>query len=122
MSQEEAAEQIQNIISAYENGAINRELDGMRQLITMSLTTIERLAGTDNTYYQQVKIVENKSQNAHRMTIGIFANEILAVLKVLKTDIEAGFIDNIVEGIHSEVFADFLETAGYLLCENQTGY
>ena len=73
------------------------------------VTTIKSIAPKDSTYIKEVYPTDGKYIAQPQYLIGI--------LTALKSDIENGYLWNLNELIHADVFADFLEMARYLLGE-----
>lgn len=53
----------------------------------------------------------------HTTQAGTTASNVLGVLRALRCDVDAGFLDGLTERIHGELFADFLEMSQHLLDE-----
>ncbi len=74
---------------------------------------IERISGADSAYARQSLNFLDKNWHLAQK-----AEPITGVLRALRADIDAGYIQSIEELIHGDVFSDFLEMAAYLLQEN----
>lgn len=80
-------------------------------LVTKSIAAIHRIAGTNSSYAKEVDRLLKALNHLHMHTTSI-----MGVAKALRDDLKAGYIRSLVELVHSDVFADFLEMAQHL-CE-----
>ena len=84
-------------------------------LITRARAAVERTSGRDSVYSKQlveVLAIERRYTNDYERL-----KMIMGIVQSLRTDLQAGYLASASELIHGEVFADFLEMAGYLLEE-----
>ncbi len=79
---------------------------------TAAASAISRIAGPNSDYDIQAKDVMKQYPPSH---IGSDTELLGGILKALRHDIAAGYLDTLKELIHAGVFADFLEMAKYLL-------
>lgn len=85
------------------------------KFITLAISTIERISGNNSIYVCQAEAVLKKYGKDNPYNIPALSG----ILDVLQNDLSKGYLTNIVELIHAELFSDFLEMAEYLL---QEGY
>lgn len=81
-------------------------------LVTKSIAAIHRVSGTNSTYAREVERLLKTLNHLHMHTTSV-----LGVVKALRDDLKGGYIRSLVELVHSDVFADFLEMAQHL-CES----
>ena len=80
-------------------------------LLTRAIAAIHRIAGTNSTYAREVERLLKTLNHLHMHTTSV-----MGVVKALRDDLKGGYIHSLVELVHSDVFADFLEMAQHL-CE-----
>jgi len=85
--------------------------DDRQALITRAIAAIHRTTGTNSPYAQEVNRLLQSLPRLHEHTTSI-----LGVVKALLEDLNAGHLRSLVELVHGDVFADFLEMAQHL-CE-----
>jgi hypothetical protein len=82
------------------------------KLMTSALAAIDRIAGLNSVYSQQahsiLKFVD------YHVGIGIPLQNIMSIARALRSDLSNGFLTNVKEIIHGELFSDFLDMADYL--------
>jgi len=78
-------------------------------LVTRGVAAIERIAGKDSAYAQEIVRILAKWPHLH-----IHTPYILGVVKALRDDVRAGYLTSIVSLAHGEIFADFFEMADHL--------
>jgi hypothetical protein len=88
------------------------DADGTR-FVTRALAVVRRVAGTGSAYDHQAEAIATRGGY-----VGYVARHIVGVVDSLRVDVAAGFLGQIAQLIHGEVFADFLEMAQHLLDEN----
>ena len=78
---------------------------------------VERVSGGDSPYMRQV-------QHCDKFSLSINKKVVLlrGIVRQLRIDVEAGFLNTFEELIHSAVFSDFLEAADSLNRKNQLGH
>jgi hypothetical protein len=81
-----------------------------QELITRILASIERTVGKQSIYFGQAQniLLIKSYDNFHLMKLIGIANSVIF-------DLKAGYTTTFEELIHSDIFSDFLEMAGYLL-------
>src|ERR1039458_6158196 len=89
--------------------------DEINEAVTLLFAAIERLSPPASSY---AKIAKAHERFLGRIT-GRAMAPLVGVLKALRSDYEAGNLQSIMELIHGDIFADFLDMADYLL---QQGY
>jgi hypothetical protein len=88
--------------------------DEIQFLITRSLAAILRVTGKSSLYFKRAnQIVEQNMHNTDKLL------NIIGVIKAVKDDIGAGYLESAEELIHGTIYSDFLEMADYLV---QEGY
>jgi hypothetical protein len=80
------------------------------ELLTRIVAAIERLSPPGSRYVKNSSEYMNKSA-----VVGYKLTLVVGVLKALRADYEAGFLQSITELIHTDLFGDFLEMADHLL-------
>ena len=81
---------------------------------SLLLAAIHRLAPPGSTYANSVKGYESRVTGS--LTEMARALEpVRGVLQALRHDYVAGYLQSVVELVHADIFADFLDMAGYLL-------
>jgi hypothetical protein len=76
---------------------------------------IHRLAPIGSPYIKNAQVYEKYLGG----NMGLALSPLRGILQALRADYEAGHLQSVVELIHADIFADFLEMADYLL---QQGY
>lgn len=118
---ERIIEQLRPVIVLYEemrsNSNYDDDLSGVsdgevHEFISRCRAAITRITGPKSTYIRDFEGIM-KVQEWH----GSKANKLGGVIKGLKADVEAGYLQNFEEIIHGDVFSDFLEMAEHLLDE-----
>lgn len=85
-----------------------------QSLVTRGIASVHRISGANSTYSLEIERIIQKQPHLHLHT-----SSVIGVVKALKEDLELGYLQNLAEIVHSEVFSDFLEMAKYL---NDNGY
>ena len=85
-----------------------------QSLVTKGIAAIHRISGSNSTYSNEVDRLLKNHPKLHLHT-----SSIMGVVQALRDDIKAGYIASLVELVHGDVFADFLEMGQHLL---DTGY
>ena len=87
--------------------------DEVSELITLLDSAICRLSPHGSRYRENARtLIEGYSKNSNG-----FLNSLGGILKALKHDYNAGYLQSIEEIVHADVFSDFLEMAEHLLGE-----
>ena len=111
-------EEIQNLYNQLKSQSKYDDLSDLggaesNKFITLAISTIERISGSNSIYVRQAEAVLKKYGTDNPYNIPILSG----ILDALKNDLSKGYLTTIVELIHAELFSDFLEMAGYLLEE-----
>jgi hypothetical protein len=83
-------------------------------LVSKAIAAIHRVGGIKSTYALEVDRLLRLLGPLHSHTTSI-----MGVVKALRDDLKAGYLQSLVELVHSNIFGDFLEMAQHL-CD--TGY
>lgn len=111
------AKQLSEIINSFElmklesqyNDLSDLPKDNRQSIVTKSIAAVTRITGEKSVYIQEINRIIKNNPELH-----IHTSSIVGVIKALLEDLESGFLDNISEIIHAEVFSDFLDMADYL--------
>ena len=79
-------------------------------LVTRAVAAVTRISGEHSPYAGEVRRVLTDLPQLHLHT-----SSIIGVVKALLADVKAGYMQSLVELVHGEMFADFLEMAQHLL-------
>lgn len=85
------------------------------EAINLLYSVINRLAPSGSVYINNAEAYKKYLLG----NIGLALGPLRGILKALRTDYEAGYLQSVVELVHADIFADFLDMADYLL---QQGY
>ncbi len=85
-----------------------------QSLVTRSLAAIHRISGATSTYSKEVERILDKSPALHTHT-----SSVLGIVHALKEDLNEGYVKTLIELVHADVFADFLDMAYHL---HESGY
>lgn len=85
-----------------------------QSLVTRAIAAIHRISGRRSTYSLEVERILERTPELHLHT-----SSIIGVAKALKEDVAAGYLQSLVELVHGDIFADFLDMALHL---QETGY
>lgn len=83
-----------------------------QSLVTRAIAASHRITGMNSTYSLEIERIIKKDPHLHLHT-----SSVLGVILALREDITGGYMQNLVELVHADIFADFLEMAQHL-CEN----
>jgi hypothetical protein len=79
------------------------------EAVTFAASTIDRLTATNSVYQVQTKrLLDRRDADVS------YVEGVLGILKGLRRDIEAGYLQTLEEELHADVFADFLDMADHL--------
>lgn len=78
-------------------------------LITNAIAAIHRITGVNSTYSKEVVRVQNQDPELH-----VHTSSIVGIVQALKSDLDNGYLQSLIELIHGNIFSDFLEMASYL--------
>jgi HEPN domain-containing protein len=113
-------EQLNNILAAaaelrgrssYEDLS---DIPGTEQhkLLSRQLAAIQRISDKNSAYYTQAQRILNEKTYE-----GTKVMHLCGVIEAIRTDLDEGYLQNITELIHGDVFSDFLDMARHLLEE-----
>lgn len=83
------------------------------EAISLLYSAIERLAPVGSPYIKNAKLHERVLAG----NSGLALSPLRGILKALRADYESGYLQSLVELVHADVFADFLDMADYLLAQ-----
>ena len=83
-------------------------------LVTRAISAIARISGKNSSYSKEAHRVI-----AHQPYLHMHTPHIIGIVSALRSDVADGHLSSLVELVHAEVFADFLEMADHLI---QGGY
>lgn len=84
------------------------------EVSNLLFSAIQRLAPAGSPYVHNAKCYESYLTG----NIGVIVRPLRGILKALRTDYQSGYLQSVVELVHADVFADFLDMAQYLLEHN----
>lgn len=83
-----------------------------QSLVTRAIAATHRITGMSSTYSLEIERIIKKDPQLHLHT-----SSVLGVILALRDDIAGGYMQNLAELVHADIFADFLEMAQHL-CDN----
>ncbi len=84
----------------------------LQQLLSMSLSTINRLGSADQTHIKHAQeVMDYDASEEYKL------DRLLGIIKSLQHSIEDGYLDNVEALIHGELFDDFVDMGEHLLNE-----
>lgn len=108
-------DQLEELIDAYPNdsSSLAQMLDQEAiKWVTQFRSAVYRISDRNSAYYKQCEEIINQ-----QMFPAYKADSLFGVIKSLYKDISSGYLEDVSELIHGELFADFLEMADHLLKE-----
>lgn len=81
------------------------------EAINLLYSAIERLAPKGSPYVKNARLHERVLTG----NSGVALSPLRGILKAIRADYEGGHLQSVVELVHADIFADFLEMADYLL-------
>ena len=81
--------------------------------MTRAISAIHRITGSNSTYSQEIERILKATPNLHLHT-----SPIIGIAQALRDDLAAGYIQNLAELAHADIFADFLDMAKHLSDNN----
>lgn len=117
INKENALKQLDDIHTRYQEArksARNEKLEGVPTskqyaILTAMSAAIDRLAPPDSRYVQNAQKVSEKYGPSYNISA------IYGIFKALRDDYRSGYLQEIEELIHADIFSDFLDMAEYLL-------
>lgn len=124
-SRDEALEQIDMVFRYRDSVVVHSESSsGEKQstvpqsewgvIATMCISCCERLVGSSSVYFEQMRAAQAPNRP------GGFG-PLLSVLRALRHDIDAGYLDTLTESVRAEYSGDMLSYADTLLAEKRDG-
>ncbi|WP_020602675.1 hypothetical protein [Spirosoma spitsbergense] len=93
-------------IKGYKKGTSEHE---QQVLLSRAIAAVHRLSGHSSSYSAEVnRVLEEWSSSDH-------FDLVFGIVKALREDLSAGYLQSLTEIVHAEVFADFIEMAFHLL-------
>jgi len=80
-----------------------------QSMLSRAIAAIHRLSGHSSSYSTEVDILRKQYHSSDHLTL------VFGVAKALREDLNAGYLRSMIEIVHAEVFADFMEMASHLL-------
>lgn len=84
--------------------------DETQSLVSRAIAAIYRISGYSSTYGKEVSRILERSPALH-----VHTSLIVGIVRALREDLNAGYLQSLTEIVHAEVFADFIEMASHLL-------
>jgi hypothetical protein len=78
-------------------------------LVTRAAASVRRISGANSTYSKDIERLVEKMPNIHE-----HMTSVVGVAQALLDDMNAGYTKSLVETVHADVFADYLEMAEHL--------
>jgi hypothetical protein len=109
--------QLENIVGEYNAMSLRSKYEDLsdlpqhegQALVTRAIAAVSRISGAHSTYTMEVQRVLKQMPHLHLHT-----SSIIGIVSALLADVKAGYLQSLVELIHGEMFADFLEMAQHL--------
>lgn len=86
--------------------------DERQELYSRVRAAVVRISGVNSTYYQDLQ--KTDSMNIH---FGWKLRRAIGTLNALKSDVENGYTESLIEVIHADLFTDYLEMSEHLVEE-----
>jgi hypothetical protein len=83
--------------------------DDRQSLLTRAVAAVHRISGSASTYSTEVERIIKQTPALH-----VHTSSVVGIVKALRHDVTAGYLQTIVELAHATIFADFLEMAQHL--------
>ncbi len=99
--------------SKYDDLSDQAETD-RQSLATRGIAAVNRITGHNSSYAKEIIRIQQKFPYLHE-----HLTPIMGVVKALKEDLDAGYIQYLIELAHNDIFANFIEMAEHLL---EAGY
>lgn len=113
--------QIDEVLKQYEHFSPRSDAEddyrgqsGIAEVITRLKNTIDRLAPLPSPHREGADALLKQ----YGITNSYSIRFLIGILKALRADYAAGYLQTVEALIHAEIFADFLEMADYLLSQN----
>ena len=123
MDQQAIVKQLDDVIKRYHQARKGAKDDSLydlpkaqqMEIFTAMTAAIERLAPPKTPYLQNALDAIERYNDEYDEVIPPPIPTLVGILKALKSDYDAGYLQLIQELIHADIFSDFLEMAEYLL-------
>jgi hypothetical protein len=79
-------------------------------IVTRAISAVHRISGINSSYSQEITRIQEINPQLHNN-----ASTIIGVALALRDDLQAGYVQNLTEMIHTGVYSDFLEMARLLV-------
>ncbi len=121
VSKEQAISHLDSVIEKYGQASLGTSYDDLAynptatrvHVLTSMVAALERLAPEGTYYFRSLETTLSQHKTSHVSAIP----ELLGIIKALRDAYASGYLQEIQELIHADVFSDFLEMADYLLRE-----
>lgn len=81
-----------------------------QSLVTRAIAATHRISGSKSIYSKQIERLFEKGTHVRNII-----EQIIAVIHALREDINSGYLINLIEVAHADIFSDFLEMSSYLV-------
>jgi hypothetical protein len=88
--------------------------DERQSLVTRAVAAVHRISGAASPYSIEIARILKEDPELH-----VHTSSIIGIVKALRQDIAAGYLQTLVELVHAAVFTDFLDMASHL---HDSGY
>lgn len=112
LDQKAIINQIDDILAKCDPNATDAE--SLSKALSRLLAAVRRLAPSRSVYADNVQGFEKHLANGV-ISMSLALEPARGMLQALRSDYESGYLQSVVELIHADVFADFLDVANYLL-------
>jgi hypothetical protein len=115
LDQKAIIKQIDDVLAKYDLNV--SDASAMSKSLSMMLSVIHRMAPPGSIYANSVQGYEPHLSGGVVST-SIALEPVRGILQALRSDYESGYLQSVVELVHADIFADFLDMAHYLLEQN----
>ena len=113
--------QIDDVLKQYQHFSPRTDSDedsqsrsGISEVLIRLKSTIDRLAPSASSHRENADALLKRYGPTNSYSIGF----LIGILKALRADYAAGYLQTVEALIHADIFADFLEMADYLLSQS----
>ncbi|HBC3963374.1 TPA: hypothetical protein KD885_002999 [Vibrio parahaemolyticus] len=85
-----------------------------QSLVTRALAAVHRVSGANSTYSKEIERIMLEVPELHRHT-----SSIIGIVSALHDDLEAGYMNSLIDLVHADIFANLLDMAYHL---HESGY
>jgi hypothetical protein len=112
---ENQLEEILRVYAAYQKQSQVKDLSDLpkndrQSLVSRGIAAIQRITSSSSVYSNEVSRIIEKYPLLH-----VHTSSVMGVVQALRDDIKSGHLVSLVEIVHGNLFADFLEMAQHLL-------